>query len=825
MRNFILCLTLALTAFSVAAAELSIDDVLSDNLAAAPAPAANETPASAASAASAPAPAPDRPLTVNKIYVRGGYVTENEVKDKMGTREGMTLDKRILEEDFQRLYRLGKFADVQIKQELVPGSDDRVNVTVLLREKDLIKRIAFVGNQKFKANKLLEMVKSKSGERYDEGQAARDARNIENEYKTKLYYFAKVEVEPEPFEDGVKLTYRIDEGGQIWVRDVIFRGNYRFTDATLRTAMKTRKSSFFTRGQINRRDFEQDLERLRLFYQSNGYLDVTVTERPFQLTAQDPGTGWFGRREAYIYIDVDEGEQYRVGAVDFEGNMLVSSDDLRGVVKTMPGKIFNPIAMVEDAQKIKETYGLYPSSRYFTVVVPERILTEQSRVVDVLFRIRESEQVMVEEVQIVGNVKTQDDVIRRNVEVYPGELLDTRRFNASKRNLDNLNYFNADTLTVEALEGSSPERAKVVINVEEVQTGKVTAGFGVSSADPFSANLGIEQRNFDFTNTPSSLKEFLTGKSFIGGGQYAAINGSLGTKSFNTGFDFNNPWVFHHPVNFGFGPYWRGYEWDEYTDRRLGAYVTVGHKLWNPNLRFNLTYRLENVDMAYIHDSASYLIKKERGTHTLSSIAPSITWDSRDNAFDPEKGEQASLTYKHYGLGGDYNFWSLSARAQIFYPFFTDNKNRNWYLSARTEMTTMDILGNTDHIPVYEMLYAGGIGSVRGWKNNNIGPRDGDSQIGGKTRQTNSLEVFAPIYDRLIKGSFFFDVGAVDTDSFSFGNGDKNNGLGYRASVGFGLHVKTPVSPMPIRLYFPIPLNQQNGDHVEWVQFAFGAMF
>ena len=821
---------LALLALSVSAgAELSLDDVLSDapgGKELAPAASQEVAPPAAEAPTPPPAPVPVGPVTVRKIIVQGGFVRAEEIKAKMGTREGMVLDKKVLEEDFQRLYRWGRFADVQFRTDAAGAG--QVDIVVLLREKNLIKRISFRGNKKFRADKLLKMIKSAAGERYDEGQASRDARNIELEYKTKLYYFSKVTAEAEPFEDGVKLVFNIEEGGQVWVRDIIFRGNYRFTDETLKSNMKTRASSFFTRGQLHRRDFEQDLERLRLFYQTNGYLDVTVTEQPFQLTAADPGTGWFGRREAYIYIDIEEGEQYRVGAVNFEGNTLVDDEGLRGVIQTMPGKIFSPMTMAEDAMKIRDIYGFAPSSRYFTQVVPERILTEQDRVVDVLFKIQESEQVRIEEVQIVGNTKTKDEVIRRNIEVFPGTLIDTKKFKKSERNLKNLNYFNADTMSFEAREGSAPDRAKVVVDVEEIQTGKITAGVGVSSSDPIAANIGIEQRNFDFTDLPTSFKDFLTGNSFIGGGQYAAINASMGTKSFSSSLDFNNPWVFNHPISFGFGPYWKGYEWDEYTDKRLGFYVSGGHKLWWDSLRFSLTYRLEHVTMEDIDKDAAYEIWQEKGGNTLSSIAPSLSWDNRDNVFDPEEGIQASTTYKYYGLGGDYNFWSWSNKFQIFYPFFTDNKDRNWYLTFRTELTAMDTLGNTDHIPVYERLYGGGIGSVRGWKMNSLGPRHNDSWIGGKTRQTNSVEIFAPVYEKLVKASAFFDVGTVGADCFGFSDkatGGPNGGVGYRASVGFGLHIKTPVSPMPIRLYFPIPLNKQDKDDTEFIQFSFGAFF
>lgn len=765
---------------------------------------------------------------VNKIIVRQSFVTPSEIKALMGTREGALLDRKVLEEDFQRLYKIGKFADVQIKEEKLP--ENKVNIIVLLREKNIVRRIAFRGNDELRPGTLQKLIKSKAGDRYDEGQATRDARAIEEKYRDKFFYFAKVKLTAEPFEDGVKLVFDIDEGGKIWVRDIVLRGNYRFTDKTIQTVMKTKESTFFTRGKIERRTFEEDLERIRMFYQSNGYLDVTVTERPFQVTANDVTKGMFGRRELYIYIDIDEGEQYRIGSVSFEGNKLVADDDIRSVLKTMPGKIYSPVTSMEDSRIIRDIYGDAPNSRYFTKVNPERVLTEQENVVDVVFHIQESAQVVIEDVQIVGNVKTKDKVFRRELDFYPGELIDSKKINKSTDNIRNLDYVKADTLDISVREGSAPDRGVVVVNLEEKSTGNVNFGVGVSNDDPIAGQINLTQRNFDFQDLPTSFKEFITGKSFVGAGQYASISMSMGTKSKNIGFDFMNPWIFNKPIGWGFGSFWKTYEWDEFTDERVGFYTTLAKRLWWKELKGAVTYRLENVNMTDLDPGASPVIVREQGSNLLSSVGLTVGWDSRNNVFDPEKGVLASNSFKLYGgiLGGHYDFWSNSMNLQGFYPFFTDRKDRNWVISARTGFSTMDQYSNTDHIPVYETLYAGGIGSVRGWRANTLGPHDNDSAIGGYSSQMNSVEIFVPVYEKLIKGSWFFDAGGVFPDAWSISGGEKagvNGGSGYRASTGFGLHVKTPLSPMPIRVYFPITLNKQEGDSTEVVQFTFGAAF
>ncbi len=768
----------------------------------------------------------DAPI-VNDIIIRGGFASASEIQAKMGTRKGRPLDKKILEEDFQRLYKMGKFADVQIKEEVLP--DNKVNIIVLLREKNLIRRITFRGN-KVKPKKLQKEIESKIDTRYDEGQATRDARSLEEYYNDKFYYFTKVTPEAEPFEDGVRLVFNIDEGHKIWIRDIVFRGNYRFTDQALRKVMQTRQSSFFIRGKLTRKNLEADLERVKLYYQTNGYLDVEVTERPFQVTADSEyDNGWFSHDDMHLYIDINEGEQYRIGAVSFDGNKLVSDDDLRNVIQTMPGKIYSPLTAMEDSTHIRDIYGAAPNSRYFTKIFPERILTEQPNVVDVVFHIQESPQVVIEDVQIVGNDSTKDSVYRRELEFFPGEMIDSRKIEASKNNILNLDYTEADTLDIAVKEGSSPDRARVVVDMEEKQTGNVSFGVGFSSDDPMSGSVTLSQRNFDFQDYPENLKELITGKAFRGAGQYASTSLSMGTKSRNYGLDFFNPWIYNKPVGWGFGFYWKTYEWDDFTQETFGGYTTFSKKILSPNLTASATYRLDNVRMYDFDDDASDVIKQETGSNWLSSLTFALTYDSRDSIFRPSRGIKAVEKYQIYGtfLGGDFSFWRNTTTFQGFYPFYTDKKGRNWVITGRTGLITEGPY-NDSRIPTYEMLYAGGIGSVRGWESGTLGPHDDGTALGGYTSQTNSLEMLFPVYEKLIEGSAFFDIGGAFPDTFSIDTGpagDYYRGCGYRASIGLGVHVVTPLSPMPIRIYFPLTLNDKDGDDTEFIQFSFGATF
>ncbi len=756
---------------------------------------------------------------VSRIDVRGCVtLTPEQVKYKMGTREGQPLDRQILDEDFQRLFKMGIFDDVQIKEEALP---DGVRLIVLLREKDLIRRISYRGNTQIREKRLAELIKTKVGDRFGPGQVNLDARAIEDWYHQEFYYFAKVEPKAEPFEDGVRLIFDIEEGGRMAVRKIVFRGNQNVTNKEMLKFMETKQGSFLSRGRYDRRTFEKDLERLRMLFQSKGFLDVQVTEQPFEITANVPKSRW-QRREAYIHIDIDEGPRYKVGRVEFAGNELVDTETLRSVVGTMPGEYFSPVTAQKDADTIRDVYGRFPSSRYFTRVRPERVLTEDEAVVDVVFNIQEGEEVSVEDVQILGLTKTQDRVVRREVAILPGEKIDSDKINETKRRLKNLGYFKDETLAVDVKEGSASDRSKVVVDLEEVSTGRLQLGAGVSTRESFIGSIQLKQHNFDLADKPESWKEFFTGKAFTGAGQDFRINLSKGSKTSEYGFDFLNPWIFDKPISFGLGASYSTNEWDEFDEERLGGYLSLGRKLWLDDLKGTITYKGERVNMDNFDDNVSNEIKADGGETWITRAILNVTYDSRDSRFDPTKGMLLSATQEIASdwLGGERNFWRSFLEGQYFHPIFKDKQNRPWVLALRGEIGACESYGGDERVPVYERMYAGGIGSIRGFGYNQLSPRDenGD-EIGGKLRSTGTVEFFMPVWEEVVRMSVFYDAGAVWADL------DGADDDAFRSSAGVGVHLKTPLGPMPVRIYYSQALNKVDGDDEKTIQFTFGALF
>ncbi len=802
--------------------------------------------------------------------------TPEQIIYRMSTRVGHPLRERTLDGDFQRLASMGVFDDIQIKKEMVPGG---VRIIVVVREKDIIRRIEFTGNTQIKTKKISKLIESRVGERYDAGKGNRDRRAIEDFLHKEYYYFGEVETVVEPFEDGVRLVFDISEGGRLYVGDIQFRGNSVFTRKALLAKMETKRSGLISRGKYLRRAFERDLERIRMSYLDKGFLDVRVIERPMQITANEP-TSRFQRRDVFLHVDIDEGEEYRVGRVNFDflNTSLVPEEAIRAAIKTIPGGVYSPITIQEDAMKIRDVYGMSPNSRYFTKVMPEPEITEDGLVMDVTFRIQESPEIVVEGVRVTGLTHTKEVVVLREFELFPGEKIDSRKFRRSKENIENLGYFK-ERPNIEIREGSTPDRAILVAELEEIPTGKITAGVGVSSQDSIVGSFGVSQRNFDYKDRPKSFRDFYTGKSFRGAGQSFSINASAGSETQSYSANFTNPWIFGKPISMSLGAYYNQYKYDgEYHERRIGGNWIYGKRLFGlKDLTISGGYRFEMVKLSNFQNtgySEEYL--RQEGDHNVSRWVMGVNYDSRDSQWEPTRGALVGANLELAGTvaGSSKDFWRGFLTGQYLIPLYVDSQERNWTLGFRGDYAIAQAYGDGDgegqlvnvetgarrttsyrnEVPYYERFHLGGVGSVRGFDYRGISPRDNNNNaIGGESMASASVEFFFPIWDRLVRGSVFYDIGSVwrYSDDPDYNEGVSRSSLGtynaakaqgepdpegykrretnterkFRSSMGFGLHIKTPMGPMPVRLYYAIPLNKQEGDKIQRFQFTMGALF
>ncbi|MFH0910985.1 MAG: outer membrane protein assembly factor BamA [Planctomycetota bacterium] len=763
------------------------------------------------------------PVVKQILIVGNTSVRADDIRYRMRTREGRPLDRAVLDEDFKRIWDMGQFSDVQIQEEAL---EDGVRLRVVVKEKEVIRRILFRGNRQVSVKQLQSLVRSAVGQNYDPGVANRDVLAIQDWYRNEYYYFTTVSVRTEPFEDGVRLVYTIDERGRVVVKDILFQGNRSFSAKELLTHMATKPSTLFNRGKYERKVFEQDLERLRIFYQSQGFLDVQVKEKPFQITSQEAETKW-RQQEMYVHIDIEEGEVYRVGKISFQiepvekgAEPLHSDTDLRPVIQTLPGDPYSPIQANEDARLVRDFYGA--SGRIFTKVMPQRVIAEKGTVVDLVFHVQEGKPILAEGIDIAGLVKTQEKVVRRELEIYPGEVFDARKMEESVRNLNRLDLFHRP-VTWDVKEGSSPDQAKVVMDLEEKPTGQFSMGVGLSSNEGVVGSLNLRQRNFDHRDHPDNLRELLTGQAYVGAGEYFSLNLSSGTRMQDISVDFLNPWIFERPVRFGMGAFLRSREWSSYDTERTGAYVLLGRSIFGKNWDLSGRYKIERVNMTDFNEDVSADLRAEEGTNWISRGILRLAYDTRDDIFDPTKGWYIEGVQELAGgpFAGDKDFWRTHAEANYFRTFWRDSSawKRPHVLAFRLEGAKANAYGDDEQVPVYERWYAGGIGSVRGFDYSSISPQSasGDA-VGGESLTTASAEYFFPLFEEVIRGSLFFDTGGVWSDMNDWG-GD------WRSAWGIGLHFRTPLGPLPIRIYYSMPIQSEKGDDTARVQFTFGAVF
>ncbi|MHC4870567.1 MAG: outer membrane protein assembly factor BamA [Planctomycetota bacterium] len=759
------------------------------------------------------------PVVKEILVVGNKYVKSSDIKYRMRTRINKPLDRKVLDEDFKRLWKMGNFSDVQIHEEKAGGG---IRLRVVVKEKSLIRRVAFRGNKQVNTKSLKKLISSDVGQNYDPGIANRDVRAIEDWYKNEYYYFTKVEAKTESFEDGVRLVFAIDEGGRVSITDVIFHGNNSIDSKDLQKHMATQPSGFFNRGKYDRKVFEQDLERLRIYYQSKGFLDVSIKERPFRITSKQAKSKW-RQQKIFINIDINEGEKYQVGKITFnvtpENKSAVYNDNqLREVIKTLPGEVYSPIVAAKDAMRIRDLYG--EKGRIFTMVKPERVLSAEGTVVDVNFNIKESKKIVLEDVVITGLVKTKEKVVRREVEVYPGEVFDSGKMDDTVKNLNRLNFFERP-VNWDVKEGSGEDRAKVVIDLKEKSTGQLSFGVGMSSADGVVGSVSVKQRNFDRSDHPKSLKDLLSGKAYTGAGEYFSASISAGGSSKNASIDYVDPWVFNRPLRFGTGMFYSEREWSSHDEGRVGAYFLLGQQVFGKNWDLSGRYKIENVNISDVHSSVSQDLRDEEGDNWISRVELRLTYDTRDDIFTPTEGWYAFGAQELAGgpLAGSKDFWRSKVETNYFWTFWKDGKERPHVVSFRGELGVADAYGDDKKVPLYERYYAGGIGSLRGFDYHSLSPlsMSGDP-IGGENVTTGSVEYFFPIFSKVIRGSFFYDIGGV-RESANDWTGET------RTSTGAGLHLKTPLGPMPVRVYYTKPLVEEEGDDTATIQFTFGALF
>ncbi len=746
---------------------------------------------------SANTPEPLKNITAIEI-IGNKSISTNVIISKMKARIGSAYQENILSDDLKRLYLLGFFSDIKID---TLDYKDGIKVIVTVTERPIIDKITFTGINRItmKDDKLKQQLKSRETQYLDYPSLTEDVRTLKKMYEKIGFSQADItyKVDVDDKINKAKVEFSVIEGQKVRIKDIIIQGNLSFASGRILKLLKTKRAWFFNAGVLKEDVLAEDMERIKSFYQREGFADAAV-EYEVKPDAKKPYL-------LYITIKVKEGKKYLVGSVIINGNKDITEKEiLSHLSESIPGKVFSQEAVKRDIAGVQ---GVYFDRGYISAQVQDStIVNSDTGRVDITYLITENQVVFVDKIKIRGNIKTKDVVIRRELRIHPGDKFDGEKLRRSKERLQNLGFFKDVSYDTE--ETNTTDKKNLLVDVKETKTGAFSFGGGYSTVDQFVGFVEIEQKNFDWKNWPY----------FTGAGQNLKVRASIGNLSNAFELSFTEPWMFDYPVSFGFDLYRRTHARDTdsgyaYDEKVTGGDLRLGKEL-SEYLRGDIIYRLDQVNISNLADntSTSQDLKDEaaESPYLVSVITPSLTYDSRDNIFDTRKGNLLTGLFDFAGgpLGGNKNYWKFFGRASHYFPM-----PRGAVLEVRGRLGLAQPYSSTEKLPISERFFAGGAYTIRGYEERKVGPVDNNSDpLGGASMVVGNIEYTYPLFS-FLKVAAFYDVGNVwerlgDIFSCKDANGVVNSG-GLKSGIGLGLRIKTPIGP--IMLDYGIPMDPESG--------------
>lgn len=773
-------------------------------------PAAFAQPAPAATSPSSAAGQQLKGRTVEDVRIIGNNsVSTASIRNLIRTREGEKFDPATVEEDYQRVYGLRKFANVEARVE--PTATGVIVIFQVIEQKQ-IREITFKGNSAIDNDTLRDAVDVKVGEAIDRFRINLARQNIERLYKGRNRPFASVEVSNDDLAKG-ELIFRITEGPAVKVRRVQMLGNKSFSDDKLKDQIKTRHWIFvFRPGTYDPDQIEDDVASLRKWYEDHGFFDVRVGRKTSWSTDQS---------EVMVTFLIDEGPRYKIDKVQFKGNTTVSEADLRKNLRTVEGKFYDVDGIRKDTRAIVRAYSPYGfiyqptetderKAKDYLQVKPEPLLRREAGTVGLVYDVSEGKPFHIGRIRVRGNERIQDKVFLREMRVAPGQLYNSGEIQDAADRIRAGRLVSNVTITPI---GDDPETRDLLVEVQETQTAFFLVGAGITSNAGVLGNISYEQRNFDITNVPNSTDELFSRKAFTGAGQYFRILLEPGTEQTRARITFEEPWMFDQPYSFRSDLYYSTRRREEWDETRGGLTLSLGHRFTN-QLSARVGLRGEDIMIGSIDDEFHRApeIVAAKGHHTLTSVSLSGRYDTTDNRILPSRGVVLDGSYEYAGaMGGEYDFHKFAIGLNYYKTINEDLLERKTILSYRADAGYI-----TGDAPFFERFYAGGLGSVRGFKYRGISPRSGPDEdpIGGSFSLTGSVELNFPIAGEMVRGVVFADAGTVESE-LRLGT--------IRSSVGAGIRLTLPIfGQLPLALDFGIPITKDDQDDTRFISFSLG---
>ena len=696
--------------------------------------------------------------------------------------KGRIFSEEDLSADIRAIYRTGYFTDV--KADVTDSPDGKV-ITFLLEERPFVNEILIKGNDAVKSDDIRGALSFKVKQAYNPDRIKADTDKVKALYDDKGYYNAEITFSTEKVRDrDVNVILSINEGDLLYVKSIDFAGNQAFTDKELKKLLETSEWTWLSwltdSGVLKKEKLLDSINRVKVFYMNNGYIQAQIGEP--EITHD--------KKWIYVRIPISEGRQFKVGKVEITGDSIsVPRQELLDKLNIRKKDYYDREAIAKDLEYL--TRMVQNDGYAYAEINPKTVTKDAEQRVDITYDIKKGSLVYFNRINVTGNTKTRDKVIRRQLDFTEGDLYNSDKLKSSYAKLNRLRYF--EEVNFQTAKGPEENLTDINIGVKERPTGMFSIGAGYSGQDGAMLMAQISQQNL------------------FGRGQILTLQGALGTESSTIDLSFTEPYLFDLPLWMKADIWKMTREYDSYDLDSTGFGITFGYPIWEKIIGY-VGYKLASNDVTDVLPTASQTIKDQEGTTTQSGILTSLGRDTTDDSIFPTTGSRNRLAADFYGgpLGGDVSLAKYNTSSTFFFkvpPF-----NEDLVFSPRVRLGYIQPFEGKE-IPVYERYILGGINSIRGLKD--VGPRDpvtGDV-LGGTTMLLFNFEfVFPLVKNAGMKGVVFFDTGNAWNYEYDLGD--------MRKTCGAGIRWYSPIGPL--RLEWGYVLDRQDGEPAYRWDFTIG---
>ena len=730
----------------------------------------------------------DRDFRIATIAPEGNKnIDSGAILRKIKSKPGDAYNQAALRNDLKEIYAMGYFNDVQID---VSDTDKGKVVVFRIIEKPVIKSVLYSGIDELKEDDVKAAANIKEHFILNPAKLSVAEEAIRQLYKTKGFYNSQVSAKISyPDEQGAVVEFVIDEGVKMYIKEISVEGNKTFSDGKLLDQIETSEKWFLSwlteGGLLDMTKVQQDAGRIVAYYNDRGFLDAKIAD---PVITQD-------KEWLYVKFIVEEGTRYKVGTVDFAGELLAGKEPLVELVSVQDNEYLSKQAIRDDILKITDYYA--EAGFAFANIRPNVVKAAIGDQMDVTYEIKKNNLVYVDRITIRGNSRTRDNVIRRELLIAEGGVFDSKAIRESTQALQRLSYFEEVNIIPEP--SLDPDRMNVIVEVKEKSTGNFSIGAGFSSADNLILMGQISENNF------------------LGRGDTLSFSANLSGSSSRYNLGYTNPHLNDSALSWGLDLFSTEREYDDYTKASVGGGIRIGYPVFGKWKLYG-NYSYTDTDLTDVSENASYIIRESVDLHITSAIKFSLVRDTRNNLYNASEGSRNVLSVKYAGgpLGGDAQFTKLEGSSGWYFGM-------PWKTVFHQEFSAGQVFENDpDKLPVYERFYLGGLNSVRGFEYAKISPIDeitGERIGGDKMWYTNSEVIFPLLATQGLNGVLFFDAGQVLNDEEEWGQANDN----IKTATGVGINWLSPMGPL--RVVWGYNLDPQPDEDTSVWDFSVGGTF